>query len=45
MNKNIKWIFEYDQTRFGFAPGWQAAKGTVAAQDEKALLTRLQFAF
>ncbi|MGA2556921.1 MAG: porin, partial [Verrucomicrobiota bacterium] len=45
MNKNIKWIFEYDQTRFGFAPGYQAAKGTVAAHDEKVLMTRLQFAF
>jgi len=45
MNKNIKWIFEYDQTSFGFAPGYHAAKGTVAAQNEKVLMTRLQFAF
>jgi phosphate-selective porin OprO/OprP len=50
MNKNIKWIFEYEQTSFGFAPGYQANKtqgttGAVTAQDEKVLLTRLQFAF
>jgi len=51
MNKNIKWIFEYEQTSFGFAPGYQANRnipGTTAAvtaQDEKVLLTRLQFAF
>ncbi len=45
LNKRIKWIFEYDQTSFGFAPGYQPVKGTVAAQDEKVLLTRLQFAF
>jgi phosphate-selective porin OprO/OprP len=45
MNKNIKWLFEYDQTSFGFAPGYQPTKGTVAAQDEKVLMTRLQFSF
>jgi len=45
MNNNIKWIFEYEQTSFGFAPGYSPAKGSVAAQDEKVLLARLQFAF
>ena len=45
LNRNIKWILEYEQSSFGFAPGYQAGKGTAAAQDEKVLLTRLQFAF
>jgi phosphate-selective porin OprO/OprP len=45
LNKNIKWMFEYEQTSFGFAPGSTSKAGTVAAQDEKVLLTRLQFAF
>jgi phosphate-selective porin OprO/OprP len=45
MNKNIKWILEYEQSSFGFAPGYQAKAGTVSAQDEKVLLTRLQFTF
>ena len=50
MNKNIKWIFEYEQSSFGFAAGYQANKtqgttGAVTAQEEKVLLTRLQFAF
>jgi len=45
LNNNIKWIFEYEQTSFGFAPGYQPVKGTVAAQDEKVLLGRLQFSF
>jgi len=44
MNKNVKWIFEYDQTSFGFDSG-KAAAGSVAFQPEKVLLTRLQFAF
>jgi phosphate-selective porin OprO/OprP len=45
LNRNIKWILEYEQSSFGFAPGYQAVKGSVAAQDERVLLTRLQFAF
>jgi phosphate-selective porin OprO/OprP len=45
LNRNIKWILEYDQTSFGFASGYQAASGTVAAQDERVIMTRLQFAF
>ena len=45
MNRRIKWIFEYDQTSFGFAPGYKANKGSVQAQDEKVLMTRLQFQF
>jgi len=46
MNKNVKWIFEYDQTSFGFAPGAAApAPGTVPAHQERVFLSRLQFAF
>ena len=46
MNKNIKWIFEYDQTTFGYAAGAAAPKpGTVPAQNERVLLSRLQFGF
>lgn len=45
LNRNIKWMLEYEQSSFGFAPGYQPVKGTVAAQDEKVLLTRVQFAF
>jgi phosphate-selective porin OprO/OprP len=45
LNNNIKWMLDYEQTSFGFAPGYSAAKGTVAAQDEKVIMTRLQFAF
>lgn len=45
LNRNIKWVFEYEQTSFGFAPGYKATPGTVSAQDEKTFMTRLQFAF
>jgi hypothetical protein len=46
MNNNIKWILDYEQTSFGFAPGAPAPKsGTVQAQDERVLMARLQFAF
>lgn len=50
LNKNIKWILEYEQTSFGFAPGYQANKtlgttGAVTAQDEKVIMARLQFTF
>jgi phosphate-selective porin OprO/OprP len=45
MNRNIKWIFDYEQTSFGFAPGATFTKDTVQAQDERVLMGRLQFAF
>jgi phosphate-selective porin OprO/OprP len=45
LNNNIKVMLDYEQTGFGFAPGYPAAKRSFAAQDEKVLLTRLQFAF
>lgn len=46
MNKNIKWIFEYEQSNFGFAPGAAAPKpGSVPAHNERVFLSRLQFGF
>lgn len=46
MNKNIKWIFEYEQTSFGFASGAAAPKaGSVPARNESVFLSRLQFGF
>jgi phosphate-selective porin OprO/OprP len=45
MNQNIKWMFDYEQTTFGFAPGYTLTKGAVDAQDEEVLMGRLQFAF
>jgi phosphate-selective porin OprO/OprP len=47
MNKNIKWMFEYEQTSFQFAPTYKATPGTgsVNAQNERVLMGRLQFAF
>jgi phosphate-selective porin OprO/OprP len=45
-NRNIKWIFEYEQTSFGFAPGAAAPKaGNVAAKNERVFMSRLQFGF
>jgi phosphate-selective porin OprO/OprP len=46
MNKNIKWIFEYDQSAFGFEPSAAAPKsGSVTSQNERVFLSRLQFGF
>ena len=46
MNKNIKWIFEYEQTSFGFAPGAAAPPATaVSAHNERVFMGRLQFGF
>ena len=46
LNKNIKWMLEYEKTSFGFEPGFGPAKGlTVQSQDEDVLMGRLQFAF
>jgi phosphate-selective porin OprO/OprP len=42
LNRNIKCIFEYSQTSFD---GGSKASGALTAQDEKALLGRLQFGF
>jgi phosphate-selective porin OprO and OprP len=42
LNHNVKAIFEYSQTAFS---GGSRLPDTVAAQDEKALLGRLQFGF
>jgi phosphate-selective porin OprO and OprP len=42
LNHNVKCIFEYSQTAFS---GASHAAGSVSAQDERALLGRLQFGF
>ena len=42
-NKNVKLNLEYEQTAFGGAS--LGAPGTVVGQDEKAMLTRIQFQF
>jgi phosphate-selective porin OprO/OprP len=41
LNHNVKCIFEYSQTAFS----GDHVVGTVGAQDEKAILGRLQFGF
>jgi hypothetical protein len=39
-------MLEYEQTSFGFEPGFGPAKGvSVQSQDEEVLMGRLQFAF
>jgi phosphate-selective porin OprO/OprP len=45
VNKNLKWMMEYEQTSFGMMPGVKPAKGSLEAEDERVLMGRLQFAF
>ena len=42
LNRNVKLNLDYEQTWFD---GGSQASGAVTAQDEKAFLTRMQFAF
>jgi phosphate-selective porin OprO and OprP len=46
LNKNIKWMLDYEQTSFGFTSGYGPVKGvSVESQSETVLMGRLQFAF